>query len=99
MLEKIKRFLEYEVWRISTKTFPKYKVFLLRQLRVILLAFRGFREDKVSLRASALTFYTMLSVVPVVAMVFGISKGFGMQKMLQEELKRQFYGQEEVMEY
>ena len=99
MLEKIRRFLEYEVWRISTKTFPKYKIFLLRQLRVVLLAFRGSREDKVSLRASALTFYTMLSVVPVVAMVFGIAKGFGMQKMLQEELKKQFYGQEEVMEY
>ena len=57
-------------------------------LRVVLLAIRGFKEDACMLRASSLTFYTMLSIVPVAAMAFGIAKGFGYQKVLEEQLFR-----------
>ena len=72
---------------------------LIKYLRVVLLAFRGYNEDKVSLRSSALTFYSMLSVVPVAAMVFGISKIFGIDKNLTKYLNEQFTGQQEVLEW
>ena len=45
-------------------------------LRVLVLVYRGFTSNSVQLRASALTFYTVLSLVPVLAMGFGIAKGF-----------------------
>jgi membrane protein len=61
------------------------------------LALRGFYEDKCYLRASALTFYSLLSIVPVVAMAFGIAKGFGFQKVLQEQLLESFPAHEEIM--
>ena len=50
---------------------------LIRMLRIVVLAVKGFDEDKCMLRASALTFYTLLSIVPVVAMLFAVGKGFG----------------------
>jgi membrane protein len=49
------------------------------------------------LRASSLTFYTLLSVVPVVAMFFGVAKGFGFEKRLENQLFERFPGQEEVL--
>jgi membrane protein len=49
------------------------------------------------LRASAMTFYTLLSIVPVIAMAFGIAKGFGIQKTLEVRLLEQFPGQEEML--
>jgi len=49
-------------------------------------------------RASALTFYSLLSIVPVLAMAFGIAKGFGFQEALARQLQESFYGQEEVIE-
>jgi membrane protein len=61
------------------------------------MAFRGFDEDKCGLRASALTFYSLLSIVPTVALAFGIAKGFGMQKILERELLEKMRGQEEVI--
>jgi membrane protein len=87
---KIKEFLEKGIWKIRLKGKPSGKTFFIRQLRILLIAIRGFAEDKVQLRASALTFYTLLSVVPVLAMIFGIAKGFGfdehLKTMLQEKL-------------
>jgi len=73
------------------------KYFLIKQLRILLLATRGFGQDQCPLRASALTFYSILSIVPVVAMAFGIAKGFGFQKILENQLMEKFSGQEDVM--
>jgi len=97
MISKIIRFITTDVWRIRLSDLTPGKSFLVRQLRVVLLAGRGFDEDKCQLRASALTFYTLISIVPVVAMVFGIAKGFGFEKLLERELLNQFAGQEEVL--
>ena len=49
------------------------------------------------LRASALTFYSLLSIVPVFAMAFGVAKGFGFQNAFERELLLRFQGQEEVI--
>ncbi|MDY6800263.1 MAG: YihY/virulence factor BrkB family protein [Bacteroidota bacterium] len=78
---------------------PKYKLLLIKQLRVLLLAFRGYKEDKLGLRASALTYFSMMSVVPVVAMGFGIAKGFGFDKYLENQLTQNFSGQQEVLDW
>ena len=99
MIQKVLDFLKNDIWRISFKDMPKYKIIIVKQLRVLLLAFRGYDEDKVSLRSSALTFYSMLSVVPVVAMGFGIAKGFGFDKHLEQQITENFSEQQEVLDY
>jgi len=56
-------------------------------------------ENKVVLRASALTYYTLLSVVPFVAMVFGFAKGFGLDKKLYVILANKLSGQKQVFDW
>ena len=90
------QFLKTDIWRIRASTLSGQKSFWIRQLRIILLAIRGFAEDKCQMRASSLTFFSLLSVVPVVAMAFGIAKGFGFEEMLEKKLMTQLQGQEEV---
>jgi len=94
---KIIEFIRIGIWRIRLKDTSRIKYFFIKQLRILILAIRGFAEDKCPLSASALTFYSILSIVPVVAMAFGIAKGFGFQKLLEKELLDKFQGQEEVM--
>ena len=55
-------------------------------LRVIFFAVRGFKQDRCDLRASSLTLFTLLSIVPVMAMAFGIAKGFGFQEFLEKRI-------------
>ncbi len=90
-------FMKGDIWRMRLKDLPRKKSFLIKQLRIFLLSTRGFDEDKCQLRASALTFYSLISIVPVVAMAFGIAKGFGFEKHLERQLLEQFQGQEDVI--
>jgi membrane protein len=91
------RFLKGDIWRIRERDLPRPKSLLLRSLRVLVLSVRGISSDRVALRASALTFYSLLSVVPVAAMVFGIAKGFGFENALQKLLMDSLEGQEEIV--
>ena len=91
------RFLRGDIWRIREKDLPRPKSFLLRTLRVMILSVRGVSSERVALRASALTFYSLLSIVPVAAMVFGIAKGFGFESALEKLLLSGLEGQEEVV--
>ncbi len=96
-IRKAIAFLQTDIWRIRVKDVKGPRSMLITQLRIILLAFRGFDEDKCMLRASALTFFSLLSIVPIVAMAFGIAKGFGFQARLEEQLRSRLPGQEEVV--
>jgi membrane protein len=77
---------------------PLHHSLLLRSIRIVILSVRGIMRDRAPLRASALTFYSLLSVVPVAAMVFGIAKGFGFEKNLQKVLMKSLEGQEQIVE-
>jgi membrane protein len=98
MIKKIITFFLHDIWAINISELPKFQAVLFRQFRILALAFRGFKEDDCMMRSSALTYYSMLSVVPVFAMIFGIAKGFGMEEKLNEVLKSQLSGQDDVLE-
>jgi membrane protein len=88
--EKLRRaldFLKTDIWRIRAGTLPRRRSFLIQQARVILLALRGFHVHKCALRASALTFFSLLSIVPALAMLFGIAKGFGMERVFEQRVR------------
>ena len=89
-------FAQKDIWRIRLAELPPGKSFLINFLRVLILSIRGFDEDKCQLRASALTFYSLISIVPVAAMAFGIAKGFGFAKILETQLRQKLAGHEEV---
>lgn len=106
--KKIKRFKELinstysfaksGVWQIRSSELKGFRAFRIQFLRVIVLTVRGYYSDKLSLRASALTFFSMLSIVPVIAMAFGIAKGFGLEKALEREIHQALPGQEVITE-
>ena len=75
------------------------KAFLVKLLRIVILSLRGLNEDKCHLRASALTFFSMLAVVPIMAMFFGIARGFGFEKALERQLLVELKGQEEIVSW
>jgi membrane protein len=92
------QFLSADIWRLQTHKLPPRRSFWITQVRIFLLAGRRFQLDNCALRASALTFYSLLSIVPVVALAFAVAKGFGFEKILGEQLMAKMQGQEEVAE-
>ncbi len=98
-IRKAMYFLRYEMWRIPLKDLSPRKTFLIKHLRILVLALRGFREDKVMLRAPALTYYSMFSIVPIVALAFGIAKGFGLEMYVERQLQTALAGRQEVYDW
>jgi len=96
MISRVFEFITNGIWRIRLKDLSAKRSFAIRLLRIVLLAVRGFNENRIHLMASALTLYSLLGIVPVLAMAFGIAKGFGFENFLQKNLMERFEGQEEV---
>jgi membrane protein len=93
---KIIDFFTIEIWRIMMGNVSRPKLILIKFLRTTILSFRRFIENKDPLRTSALTYYSLLSIVPVLALIFGIAKGFGLEKILEKVILKNFEGQEEI---
>lgn len=97
LFKRISHFLNHKLWRVRIDKLDKKQGFLLKQLRVFSLAINGFNEDKCLLKATALTHYTLFSIVPIIALAFAIAKGFGYQESLQQELLLNFQDQKEIL--
>lgn len=67
-------------------------------IRVLVATAEKFGKDKCNLKASALTYWTLLSLVPILAVGFGISKGFGFDKHLEAEIRQDFVQHEVVID-
>ncbi len=65
--------------------------------RYYVMAAKKFQTDSGFLHASALTFDTLFAVVPILATAFAISRGFGLQTYLAQQLDKTFAGQEDII--
>jgi len=90
-------FFSFKLWRLRISKLNKKQSFLLRHLRVFSLAIKGFTEDNCLVKSTALTYYTLFSIVPIIALAFAIAKGFGYQEVLEQQLLNNFSDQKNVV--
>jgi membrane protein len=96
-LDSALAFLKTGIWLLPEKGLSRSRALSVRALKILLLAIRGYHRDQCAMKASALTFYSVLSVVPVIAVFFGIAKGFGFDRKLQAQLLVKFSEQKDVL--
>ncbi|TAK62186.1 YihY/virulence factor BrkB family protein [Methylobacter sp.] len=90
-------FIKDDIWLLHEEKLPPFKAKIIKLIKIIMLSVQGFSRDLCSLRATALTLYTLLSIVPIIAMLFGIAKGFGLEKMMKQRLIEQIPSQETMV--
>ena len=71
----------------------------LKQYKLVFYTARGVMEHDTMVRSAALTFYTLMSLVPIVAVVFAIVKGFGLGDTLTDSLYSLFPTNPEIAQY
>ena len=72
---------------------------LVRQYKLLFYTARGLREHGTIIRSAALTFYTLMSLVPIIAVVFAVVKGFGVADRLVDNLYGLFPQSPEIVDY
>lgn len=77
---KTKRFINHDLWDLEPDSLTKARRCGLKFLRVCMLVIRGVKEDKCPIHASALTFTTVMALVPFLAILFAIAKAIGLER-------------------
>jgi len=102
LVEQIKRlyhFLTSEIWMITEQELTKSSRFSLRLLKKMILSARGVTKDNLFIKAAALSFYTILALVPILALVIAIGRGFGFQQAIVDALSKALSSQAEMIPY
>ena len=79
-------FLTYEIWRLNPENFSNKKNVLHNVLKVTMLTVRGVQEQNLGASSRSLTYRTILSLVPMLAVLFAIARGFGFEKILESQI-------------
>ena len=79
------------VWKDPRKTFK------VRFIKTVNLSVNSFLDRGLQIRSMALTYYTVLSLVPALALLVAIGRGFGMSDTMQGELYNMFPSQSKVI--
>jgi membrane protein len=104
MLSGIRRFFGTDIWLVNVDKLPRFRSTLYRQLQLTTYVWREFWRDNSLLRASGLTYTTLLTLVPLLALMFALLKGLGIQRALEPFILERLTGgshavTERIMEY
>ena len=97
VISRLSRYISTDIWATRLEDLPATKAFLVRHLKIVIISIREFIQDRCPLRASALTYYSILSIVPFLALVFAISQGFGFRKLVEAKIFEQIPEQEALL--
>jgi len=104
MFCRARKFLTNDVWLIEVDKLPRLKGIVYKQLQLAMYVWREFWRDSSLLRASGLTYTTLLTLVPLLALMFALLKGLGVQRALEPFFLERLTGgshpiTERIMEY
>lgn len=74
----------------------KFTKWSKRQLRIIAFTLDNFSKLGLNWQAVSLSFFSTMAVVPLIAVIFSITNGFGITNILHELINRYFSDQEVV---
>jgi membrane protein len=81
--EKIQNFFVRGLWDVDLNSLSRYRVFIIKFLRLLYVAVREFTEGHITLRAMGLVYTTLLSIVPLLAVSFSVLKGLGVHNQIE----------------
>lgn len=77
MISRWRKFLSHDAWTAELSSVSGWRRLGIRFVRVAQLVIKGFRDDDLPVHAAALTFSTLMALVPLLAIAFAVLKGLG----------------------
>lgn len=87
------RFLTYDIWRVTENEVTRLQFSLLTVVKTLYVCINRFTNDRLVNKASALTYSTLLAIVPILAILFAIARGFGFSNIMERQFRYGFGGQ------
>ena len=93
---KLRRFISEDIWEMEMEELSRAKARFIKYVKVLIITVKTFSQQKVAPRAIALSYLSMMAVVPFLALVFGITGGFGLSETLKEFMAANITSSESV---
>lgn len=85
-LKELLYFLSYGIWRQNPETLSNKKNILYDVIKTVILTVRNVQELNIAASARSLTYRTLLSIVPLLAVIFAIARGFGIENIMESSI-------------
>ena len=95
-LRQLYRFLKVDIWRVQREDISPVRYLLYEIIKKVMLAVEYFTTKRMMDSAAALTYSTLLAIVPITAVVFAVARGFGYNKYIESWFRETLSSQPQV---
>lgn len=85
-VKQVIKFLTYDIWRSNPATLSNKKNILYNAIKIVMLTVRNVQELNIAASSRSLTYRTLLSIVPLLAVIFAIARGFGIENIMESSI-------------
>ena len=98
MFKRLYQFLKVDIWRVQREDISPILYLLYEIIKKVMLAVEYFTAKRMMDSAAALTYSTLLAIVPIMAVVFAIARGFGYNKYIESWFRETLSSQPQAAE-
>ena len=94
----LKDFFNNRIWEMELEELSKAKARFIKYMKVLLITIKTFSGERIGFQAVALSFFSTMSVVPFIAIVFAVTGGLGLADKLTEFLYSYFTNSQQAID-
>jgi membrane protein len=87
---KLKNFFSEGIWQLEMEELSRAKARFVKYIKVLIITIKTYSQQKIGPQAVALSFFSVMAVVPFMAIVFAITGGLGLSGRLKEMVYANF---------
>lgn len=95
---RLKEFFKNDIWTLDLEELSKARARFIKYMKVMMITIKTFSSEKIGFQAVALSFFSTMSVVPFVAVVFAVTGGLGLADKLKEFLYGYFNNSQQIID-
>lgn len=95
---KIRDFFTLTIWSPDINEASFILRAISNTVKVVAIAVRRFIDDRIIRRAADLTYSTLFAIIPILALIFAVARGFGFENIVEELLNKGIIGQNETVD-
>ena len=96
--KRLIQFFKDEIWTLDMEELSRAKARFIKYMKVMMITIKTFSSEKIGFQAVALSFFSTMSVVPFLAVVFAVTGGLGLADKLTEFLYEYFNNSQQIID-
>ena len=97
-IHKLKNFFKDDIWKIDHEELSRARARVIKYTKVMIITIKTFANERIGFQAVALSFFSTMSVVPFIAIMFAITGGLGLADKLKELLYSYFENSQQTID-